>query len=273
MDINSFEQLWTEKREDSNKDDNPGYWDNRVQEFIREKTDERIKIVTDFLLQKGMLTKDSKVLDIGCGPGRFALEFAKTAKHVIGVDISPNMIQAPRENLLNQQVSNVEFIELDWQKADLAALKWQKKYDLITAIMSPAINNKQSLYKMIQASTGYCLLCHFLERYDSVGDELQKHVFGYKREDEYGNRSLYCIFNILWLAKLYPEIVYINTERQVNRTVQEAYQHYVNRFEARKELTSTDKLAIKNFLQKKDTDGLLTENVRAKIACVYWQNN
>jgi len=273
MDINSFELLWTEKHEDSYKDDNPGCWDNRVQEFNRSKADERIDLITDFLLQKGMLTKESTVLDLGCGPGKFVLEFAKTAEYVIGVDISTKMIQAARENSVKQRVANVEFIELDWHKADLATLKWQKKFDLITAIMSPAINNKQNLDKMIQASKGYCMVCHFLERLDSVGNELQKHVFGRKKEDEYGNRGLYCIFNILWLSKLCPEIVYINTEREVSRTVEEAYQHYVNRFAARRDLTAADKLKIKDFLQSRAVDGLVKEKIRAKIACVYWQNN
>jgi len=273
VDITSFEQLWVEKHEDSYRDADPSCWDNRVQEFNRNKPDERINLITDFLLQKRMLTKASTVLDIGCGPGKFALEFAKTAQYVIGVDIAPKMIQAARENSSKQRFSNVEFVELDWQKVDLAALEWSKKFDLITAIMSPAINNKENLDKMIQASKGYCLICHFLERFDSVGDELQKHVFGQKKEDKYGNRGLYCLFNILWLAKLYPEIHYVSSDRQVNRTVEEAYHHYVNRFRARTELTPTEKSLIKDFLEEKSTAGLINERIRSKMAFVYWKNS
>ena len=83
-----------------------------------------------------MLTKPARS-DIGCGPGKFALEFAKTAQYVIGVTLHQNDSSCPGEFI--QTTLNVEFVELDWQKVDLAALEWAQKFDLITAIMSPLL--------------------------------------------------------------------------------------------------------------------------------------
>lgn len=125
-----------------------------------------------------MLQENSIVLDIGCGPGKFVREFAKRAQNVVGVDISSKMLHYAQENVVAQGLGNAEFRELDWGKADLSALNWKKKFSLVTGIMSPAFLNRQGLEKMLEASNDYGLICHFVERQDSISDELKKHVLG-----------------------------------------------------------------------------------------------
>lgn len=39
---------------------------------------------------------EMKILDIGCGAGRFSLAFAKEEAQVTGTDVSPEMIRAAR---------------------------------------------------------------------------------------------------------------------------------------------------------------------------------
>ena len=45
------------------------------------------------------LTKPSRILDIGCGPGYFSLELARHGYDVVGVDISKDCIQVAEETL------------------------------------------------------------------------------------------------------------------------------------------------------------------------------
>jgi SAM-dependent methyltransferase len=44
----------------------------------------------------GLLPKNGRILDLGCGPGRDAKVFADQRFHVIGIDFSPTMIAAAR---------------------------------------------------------------------------------------------------------------------------------------------------------------------------------
>lgn len=274
MDVEYFAQIWKEREigGHSYTEGNSSTWDRRVEEFNRDEPDERIETITSLLLDKKMLTPNSTVLDIGCGPGKFAMAFAHTAKSVTGVDISPKMLQSAAENVAAKSLGNVNFEELDWKTANLTALKWEKKFSLITTIMSPALDSKECLDKMLEASNEYCLVSHFVRRNDSVLDELKRDILHRQTIDEISNKSLYCSFNILWLYKKFPEIVYFDTKRETCRTLEEANSHYINRFEVKEELTPTQKAAVLDALKDKAINGIIKEKTSAKIACIYWKN-
>ena len=54
------------------------------------------------------LTGSSTMLDVGCGSGAWTMLFAQRCRHVVGIDVSPNMLAAARAELVD--VGNVELI-------------------------------------------------------------------------------------------------------------------------------------------------------------------
>lgn len=60
-----------------------------------------------------------RVLDVACGPGLVACEFAKVAKHVTGVDITAKMIERAKQLQQEKRLTNV-----DWQVGDIAPLPY-----------------------------------------------------------------------------------------------------------------------------------------------------
>jgi ubiquinone/menaquinone biosynthesis C-methylase UbiE len=60
---------------------------------------------------------DDTVVDVACGPGILACEFAKTARHVTGIDLTPAMIAQARALQSRKGLTN-----LDWQVGDVASL-------------------------------------------------------------------------------------------------------------------------------------------------------
>lgn len=54
------------------------------------------------------LTDASTMLDVGCGSGAWTMLFAQRCRHVVGIDVSPNMLAAARAELAD--VGNVELI-------------------------------------------------------------------------------------------------------------------------------------------------------------------
>ncbi|WP_292518212.1 class I SAM-dependent methyltransferase [Methanoculleus sp.] len=59
------------------------------------------------------LEPHSVVLDYGCGVGRWTLWFARQVHHVVGVDISPNMVKAARLAADTAGIHNAEHRVLD----------------------------------------------------------------------------------------------------------------------------------------------------------------
>jgi ubiquinone/menaquinone biosynthesis C-methylase UbiE len=67
-------------------------------------------------------------LDIGCGTGGFARQLAARSKHVLAVDLSPEMVRVARER--SRQIPNVELLVADALEVELAGAQ----YDCIASI-------------------------------------------------------------------------------------------------------------------------------------------
>ncbi|WP_224981254.1 class I SAM-dependent methyltransferase [Geomonas agri] len=61
------------------------------------------------LLELSGVGTSDEVLDVACGPGLVACAFARHAKHVTGVDITPAMIEQARQRQGEQQLVNLSW--------------------------------------------------------------------------------------------------------------------------------------------------------------------
>ncbi len=77
------------------------------------------------------ITKDLKILDLGCGDGTTAIPEAKLGAIVLGVDIASNLVEAGNKRVKEERLSNISFQEGD--AIDLAGLE-DKSFDLIVTI-------------------------------------------------------------------------------------------------------------------------------------------
>lgn len=71
------------------------FW--RDPHFARLYLGEYCSIMLDFLSRHGR--QGLRLLDVGCGPGYYSLEFARAGHHVTGIDISSKAIDAARSAL------------------------------------------------------------------------------------------------------------------------------------------------------------------------------
>jgi SAM-dependent methyltransferase len=67
-----------------------------------------------------------RVLDFGCGTGRLVLPFARQFEHVVGVDISPAMLNEARRNATDAGLSNIS-----WSLSDDALSAVQGRFELV----------------------------------------------------------------------------------------------------------------------------------------------
>jgi ubiquinone/menaquinone biosynthesis C-methylase UbiE len=63
------------------------------------------------------LTAEDEVLDVACGPGLVACDFARFARRVTGIDLTPGMIEQARRRQASNGLAN-----LDWRVADVTRL-------------------------------------------------------------------------------------------------------------------------------------------------------
>jgi len=71
------------------------------------------------LIELSAVSQDDNVLDVACGPGLVACEFARHAHMVTGIDITPAMIEQAQERQREQQLPN-----LAWEVGDAVPLPY-----------------------------------------------------------------------------------------------------------------------------------------------------
>jgi prepilin-type processing-associated H-X9-DG protein len=90
-----------------------GVWDDMAEVYVRE-IDQRFRPIIDHLLTRAELGAGQRILDLGTGTGSVALSCAPRVApdgHVLGVDISTEMLARARARASRSGLANVSFAD------------------------------------------------------------------------------------------------------------------------------------------------------------------
>jgi ubiquinone/menaquinone biosynthesis C-methylase UbiE len=86
----------------------------------------------DFVLEELRLKPGSRILDIGCGTGRHAIELAKRRYRITGIDISKGMLKEAEKTAKKAKV------KVEWVHADATRFKSNKLFDAVICLCEGA---------------------------------------------------------------------------------------------------------------------------------------
>ena len=254
-------------------DEARAFWDNRADEFnditrARDK-EERLELVA-WLEARGALAKGARVLDLGCGAGRYALEFAKRAGHVTGLDISPRMITFARNNAAEAGADNVTFEALAWQDIDLADRGWEGAFDLAFASMSPAIESEETLLKFHASSRRHCFMNGFIFRRDILRQTLMERILPGRVEPPYRGSIIFA-FTVLWQQGIYADVLCKDVQWTNSWDMDTALAAYQKAFQAFIPDERETRRLLAQELESLMQNGRVERLMMAKTAWLYWQ--
>ncbi|MDO5301560.1 MAG: class I SAM-dependent methyltransferase [Tissierellia bacterium] len=212
----------------------------------------------------------AKVLDVGCGAGTYALALAGHVREVTGTDISEKMIAAARKKARELEAENVHFSVDNWDSADVAALGWEKNFQVVMAHMTPAVSDHHTLEKMLSCATEHCFTVKPARRTDSVLDRAFALVGITQQAQEMDDVSLNT-FAYLWLKGYSPEVSYHDVVWEQKRTLEETENWCIERAKLHRKLSPKEEDEIRHFLEGLAVDGSITEIITSKIITMYWK--
>ena len=255
-------------------------WDKRAELWEKEymnnrKGDQRILSALNFLEQRGLLTEETDMADIGCGPGRFAAAFAPKVKSVVGLDISEKMVYYGTEYIKSKGINNAKLCVCDFQTLDIDKAGFKNAFDIVFSSMTPAIHGLNGLMKSMEMSRAWCLHITHLSGKNSLQDRISEEVFGKKAAVKWTGLWFYALFNTLYLMGYNPEISYETQCKEISLIPDGNYAEFITeQLSYDGEPTAENREKVLKWLKANaDENGFIKEVTESRYGRILWNIN
>jgi len=149
------------------------FWNKRAEKYIAKTGgaggNKRVDKVTKWLAKQGVLVAGFSVLDIGAGPGAFAIKFAGEAKEVVSLEPTEIMSHYLIKEVEKRKLDNIKVLQISWEDIDIEKMGYRDQFDLVFASMSPGLNNLITIEKALACSRRYLFISkHAGKRYSDL---------------------------------------------------------------------------------------------------------
>jgi ubiquinone/menaquinone biosynthesis C-methylase UbiE len=103
----------------------------------------------DWMIKEYLTEPEMKILDVGCGTGRHAINLASQGyQHITGIDLSSSMVEAA------QKAARDKNLKVDFRACDARELPFNNEFDAAICLCEGAfslLENDDENYKVLQA--------------------------------------------------------------------------------------------------------------------------
>lgn len=236
--------------------------------FKRGQSEYNAAVMT-FLKEECGLAPGCRVLDIGCGVGKYGAYFAAMGCSVTLTDISPKMLEFAEKNL-SAAGGSWRTICGDWRDVPTVGPAFAEKFDLAISTMSPAVCDVQTVEKMSAVTDGWCFATRFYKWDEPVRDEFLRRL---GLPEKPGGRDLEkdCgeLIRAVSAADFTPLVKYVDYDWCDVRTPMESAERFLSRYfdgEPGEEMLAAAIEAANDMA----AGGTISDAVRSKAAWIYW---
>lgn len=100
--------------------DSKAFWDDSAEKYVKSPIKDQATYEKKLDITREYLSKDSRVLEFGCGSGATAMLHAPFVKEIVASDLSEKMIELARQQAEQQGIEGIEFRQGTLATLDLA---------------------------------------------------------------------------------------------------------------------------------------------------------
>ena len=248
-------------------------WNKMAKDFAertadKDMDDKRQKTLA-WLQESGTLRPDVKILDIGAGPGNWALPLAETGAQVTALEPAAAMLEILHSRAKAAGIQGIEVHQATWQEIDLDREDWRSAYDLVFASMTPGVDGPEMLEKMIAASRGFCYLSAFAgKHWQEWYGELWRKLFD---EELSGHvNDIIHPFNLVYSMGYRPELRFESWDRQISWPREKAMEDFTTHLESFTEITAEVTAAIAAHVDGHCRDGIFHDSRSGCRGMMLW---
>ncbi len=242
------------------------YFSNEAKHLINQplQQNKKSKNVVNFLQSQNMFSKDSTILDLGCGVGSYSLEFSQYAKQVTAFDMSEQSLSVLRLNLEQKKIENVNLVCSMWE-----TFETEDKFDLVFSAMCPAICNFEELSKMESMSNKSCAILTVSKGSYSKNRRELRELISTENLKGLSTEAVY-VYNMLYAMGRNPQVKTYSEKFHGSIGTEEAkekFKQYFSIFGFEKNKVAQ---IVENFVNQKSVDDVLFDETQLNTALIYW---
>ena len=215
------------------------------------------------------VSRGSRVLDIGAGPGVLTVPLAHQIRHVTAVEPSPAMMSVLQRNVRRFALSNVCCIHKRWEEVDVEE-DLSPPYDLVVASFALGMLDLAGALEKMQRVAGRCVCIYWFAgepSWDTHFRNLTRLLHG---TDYHPMPGCDVLFNVLYQMKIYPCLLtFPYTQTRKFASLEEAVDHYAPKYRA---ADSRQRRLLQDYLRQvlEAEDGCYLMRHTAMCAKIWW---
>ena len=261
---------------DEVRQESVNYWNRFAPvygKYSLEHEKKRVAQIIHLLEREKLLTPETELLDIGCGPGNYTLPMAERVRAVTALDGAGEMCRLLKQKARENDLSNIEVLEQMWEDVDLEEAGMLRKFDLVFASMTPAIGNYETLLKMIEASRKYCCLiwwAGWTYYQDGLVQGLWERFF--QEQEDYRGFDIIYPYNLLYSMGYCPSLKLEESFEWVEEeTVEQAAERLNRFFWLYMDIDPQVKETIFRYVRDRADKGIWRQKTRACLGILIWR--
>lgn len=247
-------------------------WSERSEDYSESRRSNAYKYgnnVAEVLKQKNLLSPESRVIEVGSGPGTFVIPFAPRVARYTAVEPATGMIERIHENAKEAGINNYEIITQIWQDVDISMHR--KSFDLLlsSTVIWMFRDIMNQVRRMEEVCRGTCCIAAGFGSTTGPEIDLWHSIMGDVTYPQYPEYPY--IYNILYQNGRVPhvEVITSSSVRSVEK-LQKMYQVFYSLYT---EFTPDVEATISRHLEEQCQD--LKEGKRVvrtyQTAVVWWE--
>ena len=251
-------------------------WDRRAKGFAKRTSSPeavaRKEKILSMLSASGTLKPGSKILDIGAGPGNWAIPMVEAGAEVTALEPSGGMVEELREKMVEKGIDphRIHIDQRAWQDVDVEKEGMTGQYDLVFASMSPGVRDPETLDKAMKASRGFCYLSTFSGGgWRSCYNEMWQEITG--KDLEASSWDFIYPFTYVYSLGYRPQVDFNVWSHDREETIEEAVQNILFFVEGGTDITPEIREKLETYVKRHAVDGVFHQKQTICQGVMLWQ--